>query len=64
MNRSSVKYVGPFPFSEVIFRRFGRRALRGAEAVETGERFKIERPVLLLGGHAALFGCAREFSMG
>jgi len=40
-----------------LFPVFRRRALRRAEAVETGERFKIERPVLLLSGHAALFGC-------
>ena len=43
---------------------FGRRALRRAEAVETGERFKIERPVLLLSGHAALFGCTGYFGWG
>jgi hypothetical protein len=37
---------------------------RRAEAVETGERFKIERPVLLLSGHAALFGVHVNISMG
>jgi hypothetical protein len=63
MNPSSVKYLGHSRFL-TLFPMFRTSCPRLAEAVETGERIKIERPVLLLRGHAALFGVHVNISMG
>jgi hypothetical protein len=46
------------------FRCFGRRALRRDEAAEARGCLRIERPALLLSGHAALFGVHVNISMG